>query len=51
MNESKITNAREIMKRSYARINEQKKKRKLIILTTPHIEHDILRRKRRIQTK
>ncbi len=51
MNESKVTNAREIMRKSYDRINDQKKKRRIIVLVSPHIENDILRRKRRIQTK
>ena len=51
MNEKTLINAKEIMRKSYARIAERKMSRKLIVITTPHIENDILRKKRRTQSK
>lgn len=45
--EETVKRARLRIKTAYAKINTKKQNRKLIVLTSAHIEHDIANRKRR----
>ena len=47
MEDSKFINAREKLRKSYELENKKKTERKLIVITTQHIEDDIKYRKRR----
>lgn len=46
-NDEKFIVARQKLRDSYTHLNSQRNKKKIIVLTTPHIENDIAFRKRR----